>query len=76
MGGGSGSHENRWLKSPEVRQGEGKSFRVWARYTYCLGPASIRSPQIPEKVSYIRSEETMLIDPRALHAQRWVLWER
>lgn len=24
------------------------------QYTYCLGPASIRSPQTPEKVSYTR----------------------
>lgn len=29
--------------------------------TYCLGPASIRSPQAPEKVSYARSEKVKLI---------------
>lgn len=45
-------------------------------YTYCLGPASIRSPQTPEKVSYTRSDKAKLIGPPIPSPQEWDFVER
>lgn len=45
--------------------------------TYCLCPASIRSPQSPEKVSYARGDKVKLIGPPIPYSQeRDFRWEK
>lgn len=82
---GSGGRGVDWVRAqrrspkgsgPEEEEEEEEAVGGKLQYTYCLGPASIRSPQAPEKVSYTRSNKAKLIGPPTPYPQDWDFMER
>lgn len=79
-GGGGGGNDwvRAWVRVGESPKGSGPEEKEEGKLqcTYCLCPASIRSPQAPEKVSYARSDKVKLIGPPIPYPQERDFMER